>query len=444
MRHFLISILFINTLCTAGASTIPTGRHINFSLIDSLSLIIEKDSSNHEAINQRGVYYYNLEKYKEALDDYLWAVRLDTKNPIYNSNRGGAYLALRDEYKASESYNRAIRFNKNSLSGYEGKFDLYLEQGELEKAKKILEEIKKIAPQDPLLYTLEGEWLWESGDLVNALVMLQKSNTLEPLTYRTSMDLAEYFLTNGYFSKADSIASAYLINEPYTCRALKTRSLAAVYQGRLSDAMSDCNLVLQYDSTNAGHWAHRGRCYMLLGKLYEARSDLKKAIEIDSTHLDALFLRARVLQQDGRLSEAIRCYSTLLSQFPRTDSLYFQRAECRHKLGDFFNASKDYEKAIALNKGSELYYNNSAANYTHMGWQRDGIKQYKIVLWMNPNALYAMCNIGTAYFYVGDLERAEKYLKEFLTKVGAETDMKFVDLARDVMTKIEKKKREGK
>lgn len=444
MRHFMILLLFLSTQLTAAESTPPTGRHINFSLIDSLSEVIAKDSTNHEAINQRGFYFFELEKYRKALADFQRAVKLDTRNPMYNTFRGYAYLELGDDFKALESFNRAIRFDKTDLWGYMGKFDLCFFQSELEKAKKVLKQMKKVAPDEVLLHTFEGEWLWESGDLVNCQVMLQKARTLSPQVYRTNSDLADFYLYSRQFTKANEIATEILGRSPYKSDVLKTRSLAAVYQGRISDAMSDCNQILQFDSTNAGHWAHRGRCYMLLGKLYEARSDLKKAIEIDSTHLDALFLRARVLQQDGRLSEAIRCYSTLLTQFPRTDSLYFQRAECRHKLGDFFNASKDYEKAIALNKGNELYYNNSAANFSHMGWHKDAIKQYEVVLWMNPNALYVICNIGISYYAVGDLELAVTHFNKFLTSVGDETDMKFVDLAQKYMAEIEEKRRKEK
>lgn len=417
-------------------------KHPHYRDIDSLSKQIAADSTNHNVINQRGECWLKLEKHKKALDDFQWAIKLETFNPQYNKNRGDAYVGLRDEIRAMDSYNRAIRSDKESLLGYQGKFALLIRQKKFEKAKKILDKMYATAPKNPTLYVCEAKWLAKTGDQDNSYIMYKKGVTLLPNYIDGRLQLATHYINSGESQKAYAHIESVLKSDPTHVEALKIRSLAHSELSKFDRALEDCNTLLAFDSTNPSHWTNRGRCYMLFGQFHEGRSDLKKAISLDSTHLETLLLQAEYFRYDKRYSEAIRCYNTLIEMFPKEDSLYFHRAQCRHDLGDFFNASKDYSKAISLNKKSELYYNNSAANYSHMGWQKDAIQQYRIVLHMNPDAVYAYCNIGTAFFHVGKYEEAEENLKKFLRLVDTETEMKFVDLAQTIMAKIEKKKLE--
>lgn len=419
-------------------------RHINFTIIDSLDQIIAKDASNHKLINQRGECWFALQKYKKALEDFQLAVKLETMDPHYNKNRGDAYLALRKEHKALESYNRAIRLDKKNLVGYIGKVELLLKQKKFDNAKKILKKAFSIEKNNPELLVLEGRLLAATGDLDNSYILYKKALTLSPKCRNARLHLAQFYIQNEELHKALPHVEAMLADDYYDMGARKALISICVKQNEMSTALNECDRLLSFDSTNAYLWSHRARCYLWFRQMHECSSDLKKAVELDSTNIEALFLQADYFRYDNKLSDAIRCYNKLIPMFPKDDSLYYYRADCRHSLGDFYNASKDYDKAISLNNKSPRYYNNSGANFSHMGWHKDAIKQYQVVLWLDTNATHVYCNIGTEYFHAQDYEKAEFYLKKFLKLVDGETDIVFLDLAQTMMEKIEKKKQEHK
>lgn len=444
MQKYLFLLLVAVFILGAAESSIPQNRHINFHLVDSLSLLIKTDSTNHTLINQRGEYWLELQKYPKALDDFQRAIKLETLNPLYNKNRGDAYFGLNDELRAMESYNRAIRLGKKNLIGYKGKFLLLMVQRKHEKAKKLLDKMYTIDEKNPELYALEGFWLRETGDVENAFVMFKKANTLQPELKLAHYNLAMLYTYSFESQKGLGHIDRVLEISPHDIPSLIFRTTIHIEDNNYDKALTDCNTLLAYDSTNPWHWVNRGECYLKFGKMYECGKDLEKAIALDSTNVEALQLQAKYFRFDGKLSNAVRCYNKLIPIFPKDDSLYFYRADCRNRLGDFYNASKDYDKAISLNKNSTLYYNNCGANYSHMGWSKDAIKMYNVVLWLDSTETHIYCNIGTEYFHAQDYEKAEFYLKKFLTTVKSDTDQLFLDLAQDMMAKLEEKKKEKK
>ena len=76
-----------------------------------LSNWIPKNSSY---FGDRGFNYYILYMYKEAIDDFNIAIKLDPNNDFYYDSRG-KFLLLLDMYKeAIDDFNIAIKLNPNT------------------------------------------------------------------------------------------------------------------------------------------------------------------------------------------------------------------------------------------------------------------------------------------------------------------------------------------
>ena len=73
-------------------------------------------------ITTGGLAYYRLDEYREAIDDYTEAIRLDPDyNPHYFSayyNRGFAYYRLEEYEEAIDDYTQAIRLNPDYTDAY--------------------------------------------------------------------------------------------------------------------------------------------------------------------------------------------------------------------------------------------------------------------------------------------------------------------------------------
>ena len=76
------------------------------------------DTPNCEYYEQRGITYYVVRKYKQAIKDFGAAIELDDNNPVYYEQRGRAYSA-NSEYEASIlDYDRAITLNPSEFTYY--------------------------------------------------------------------------------------------------------------------------------------------------------------------------------------------------------------------------------------------------------------------------------------------------------------------------------------
>jgi len=97
--------------------------------IEPLNMAIDADADNVEAFNTRGVAYFELKEYGNALLDYEQAMKLepDFYRPYYN--RALLKLAQNDQAAALKDYSDAIRLApdtaKTAIS------DIYLNRGQL-------------------------------------------------------------------------------------------------------------------------------------------------------------------------------------------------------------------------------------------------------------------------------------------------------------------------
>lgn len=104
--------------------------------IKDYSKAIELDSDYAWAYSNRGLVYYDLQNYEQAISDYDKALEL---NPIYidaYNNRGNAYLVLRNYSRAISDYTEAIKIDPNFAMAYNNRGVAYEEFGEIEKAEK--------------------------------------------------------------------------------------------------------------------------------------------------------------------------------------------------------------------------------------------------------------------------------------------------------------------
>ncbi len=65
-----------------------------------------------------GIAFYDAGKYKEAIEAYNNAIRLDPNYAIAYNNRGNAYRDLKEYTKAIKDYNRAIDLNPRYAYAY--------------------------------------------------------------------------------------------------------------------------------------------------------------------------------------------------------------------------------------------------------------------------------------------------------------------------------------
>jgi tetratricopeptide (TPR) repeat protein len=70
------------------------------------------------AYNNRGLAYYELKQYKEAVADYTQAIKLDPAYAAAYNNRGNSYYELHEYQMALRDFNQSIRLMPNYSKAY--------------------------------------------------------------------------------------------------------------------------------------------------------------------------------------------------------------------------------------------------------------------------------------------------------------------------------------
>jgi tetratricopeptide (TPR) repeat protein len=121
-----------------------------------LNKSIEKDATNAEAFNARGVAHYELKQYKEAQMDYARAIELrpDFYKPYYN--RARVKTTQRDLPGALKDYSEAIRLQPDSADLYFDRGYVYFESSRFREALLDFDKAILLNPRNPDFYYNRG------------------------------------------------------------------------------------------------------------------------------------------------------------------------------------------------------------------------------------------------------------------------------------------------
>ncbi len=88
-----------------------------------------KPNLTAEDYNQQGLALANQGKYKEAIDEYTKAIKLNSQDAQFYVNRGTAYLNMKEFDLAIADFDQAIKLDPNLAEAYAGRGCAYMNKG---------------------------------------------------------------------------------------------------------------------------------------------------------------------------------------------------------------------------------------------------------------------------------------------------------------------------
>ncbi|HRI58605.1 MAG TPA: tetratricopeptide repeat protein [Saprospiraceae bacterium] len=142
-------------------------------LASLLLLLVAKGSAQRNPLSDslvlQGIHLHDEGKYKEALEKYEQALKVDKKNGYAYYEAGNTYLALKDYKQAIKYADKTIDNNQDALSeAYTLKGNILDMQGKPEKAIEAYREGIRRAPPDPMLHFNLGVTLLQQGKFEEA------------------------------------------------------------------------------------------------------------------------------------------------------------------------------------------------------------------------------------------------------------------------------------
>ncbi|MEY4572718.1 MAG: hypothetical protein RLZ10_1966, partial [Bacteroidota bacterium] len=301
-------------------------------------------------------------------------IEIDTKEPLFYSNRAAIYQKQQNYELALADYTQAISNEKENPRWYEERANCYIEKGDFTAALKDLDKAIEIASDDPVYYNNRADFY---KDYKNEAELAQKD-------YATALKLSK---------------------DPYqSSRALNNRALIYNVQEKLDLAVEEYSKAIEIFPNYSLFYSNRADIYAKQGKLTEALQDYTKAIELDPKNAEHYFYRAEFNTNNlNKPYDALVDYSLAISLDSLETSYWWHRGMLfSEKLNNQQLAIEDFDQILkiipkdinALNWRTIFYDRNNDVENAKAGYQKiisfgDSIKKLEYSIedygWANIN-----------------------------------------------------------
>ena len=212
--------------------------------VSAFKLAQELNPENPYYNNSLAFAYIKAELYDDAIEYYQLAIKLNPDaewTSIVCHALGAIYAEVKNNFEAAEAtFNAGMVLDPNNVDIQLSLGDLYMAQGDLDKAIKTYCDTISIEPENYLTYAKTGLALWEKDYLEESIVAFHKSIELNPDFEIAQNNLGVVYL-DGVGDPKQSIEyfkNAININPNYT--------LAYFNLGRAYQAIGDKALAAEY------------------------------------------------------------------------------------------------------------------------------------------------------------------------------------------------------
>ncbi len=214
----------------------------------------------------------------------------------------------------------------------------------------------------------------------NTGTLWEHTLTLYPESYIPWSNAADYYNSKGEFLKAITYYKEALplqtekekaynnLSKAYTDYAFSLKNTDVSQQAEkkkfLDSALTYFNKGYAIDSAKGSRnklltaklFINRGVCKAGLGLYPDALTDIKRGLRVDSLNKKGLNNLAVIYIMTNQNDSAVKSLDALIRIDPNNGDMYLERGVCKAKLSLFNDALVDFNKAIALNNNSAVYY----------------------------------------------------------------------------------------
>ncbi|MDB9485804.1 tetratricopeptide repeat protein [Dolichospermum circinale CS-537/01] len=255
--------------------------------IDDYTQAIKIDTKNPTYYRDRGVAYGKLKNYKQAIDDYTQAIKIDDKNAIYYVGRGLAYFQLKDYKQAINDYSQAIKIDDKNAIYYNARGLTYLELKDYKQAIDDLTQAIKLDTKNAIYYNLRGFAYFQLKDYKQAINDYTQSIQLDPKNagYYGDRGLI-YFQLKDYKQAIDDYTQAIKLKPDFT-EAYYVRGIANYFLKDYKQAIDDWNQAIKLKPDYPEAYTNLGIVSYEMGEVETAINYWRNAIKINSNFAEA-------------------------------------------------------------------------------------------------------------------------------------------------------------
>lgn len=385
MKKFLISLFVIFLAYYTAYYT--SGAHEKQDLFDfgkasflykiKCAISGETDTTDANALYERGKMYLDYEDYDLAIADYKKALLLDEKMDYILTDLAEVYLEKGDTTEAINQYYKYLK---------EGEYlyDTYLAIGRI--------------------YD-------QSGKIDSAILYYNKTIEESGGNHQAHFQLAKlYFNKRDYNEALNEINSAIdLFESELEYRDLRRRLYIKLNKKDLAN--EEYGYILSKDFSYFGNYEQEAKEANEKGNYQESIELYTQAIELNEYNVT-------LLNERGWVYHKLMQYDSALVDFKKSITIspgyynYFSAAYTYDLLDSVEKAIEFYDMSLELKSDYHLAYNNRGYEYYRLGNIEKAIENYSLSIQFKDDYHLSYHNRGSIYFEQGDYQKAiEDYKK---------------------------------
>ncbi|MGA1823749.1 MAG: tetratricopeptide repeat protein [bacterium] len=398
----------------------------------------------------KGVIYYTMGKYEEAISELTKLIELNPENSMGHFHLGCAHFLKGDLHQAKDYFIRVTQLDERQVDAYNYLGYIYTELTDFKQAEEVYKKALKINPhygdahynlgiisyrqgnfQNSLdefrhavrsnphhlegLYNLGSLYL-DMDQLEEAERNLQQALRIDPNHSQTLNSLGKLFNKQKNYEKAEEFFHAAIQADASFKEALNNLASVYIHQAQYSDALSALEKAVTIDPSFGEGYFNCGVVYRSLGQFTVALTYLKKAEESGFSGYELCYAMGDSLVRLGHYKQAQDWLRRAVMINPDSWKAHFDLGMTLSiDASTTQQAIEEYEKSIALKPDMAAPYINLGIIYFQRGNLQTASQLWQQALRIEPDNIEAQINLGGAFVQMGLYDLAvERYQKSLL------------------------------
>lgn len=328
-----------------GAAKVRKG-YLDDAIADFTSAL-NQNPKFADALKNRGITRQMQGNYDAAIADFNQALRLNDKSPELYNARGTALFSKEEYSRAISDFGKAISIDPKYVKAYINRGLAYHFTRQLDLAIADYGKVISLAPNEPLGYMNRASARMDKAGFKGAIADYNEAIRLDPKNAGAYTRRGEAWRLQGDFAKSLADHNKSIELGPSE-EAYNNRALALKDQGKLEEAIADCDEAMLLNPKFYLAWANRGMLKRLKGDLWGSLNDLNEAVELNPHSPIALTFRGDTLRESGDFDRAMKDFNEAILILPDFAAAFTGRGLNFEKMGDLAKAKADFEKAASL------------------------------------------------------------------------------------------------
>ena len=268
--------------------------------------LIQTDSSNINSYIGLAKVYFNLNKFQQAADVLLLALKYDNSNAGLYSILGSAYLESEQYVYAKETLEKSLSIDCSNINVILKAGKTYYALKEWQNGKELFEKLIEIDKSTANYYEQLARFDEALKNYDDAIVHLQIANRLNNKNTNTIIRLSNLFFKTDRTISALRIADAGLIVYPQLADVWRIKSEAHIKLEEFDKAETAYRNTLLFGDTAANVYRNLGVCLFMQNEIDEAIDYLDTAFTKNNKDIVTILYLGAAYRDKGEIENAFK------------------------------------------------------------------------------------------------------------------------------------------